>query len=205
MQPSHAAPALLRYFRILAVRQSRRCCWYGCSLASSCYLRLISSVCWLHLQGDQLLFNRGALLNAGALLLAGSSYDYFAFQVGVVMFPFVILGGWFGSLCLLMHGHVRKSSPDVLSIVPDACRMWTRYLWRRAASSTASLRVRPYLCCPVRCASRWLDNITPVVWHWCLACLKYAYPAVGPACLILQARRRCTSLPILCTPRAHLR
>lgn len=35
-------------------------------------------------QGDQLLFNRGVLLNAGALLLAGSSYDHFVFQVGAV-------------------------------------------------------------------------------------------------------------------------
>lgn len=41
-------------------------------------IRLFS---WLPPQGDSLLFNRGALLNAGALLLAGSSYDYFVFQV----------------------------------------------------------------------------------------------------------------------------
>jgi hypothetical protein len=31
-------------------------------------------------QGDGYLFNRGALLNAGALLLEGSSYEYYALQ-----------------------------------------------------------------------------------------------------------------------------
>ncbi len=34
------------------------------------------------LQSDDYLFNRGLLLNAAALLLQGSSYDYFCFQVG---------------------------------------------------------------------------------------------------------------------------
>lgn len=47
-------------------------------------------------QGDQLLFNRGALLNAGALLLAGSSYDHFVFQVGAV---YLILTGVNESNC----------------------------------------------------------------------------------------------------------
>ena len=32
-------------------------------------------------QADALLFNRGTLLNAAALLLEGSAYDYYAFQV----------------------------------------------------------------------------------------------------------------------------
>jgi hypothetical protein len=44
-------------------------------------------------QADRLLFNRGALLNAAALLLQGSSYDYFCFQVGCTVGQLFLLGG----------------------------------------------------------------------------------------------------------------
>lgn len=59
--------------------------YHRCALGTHLFLRTRAPGCVLAaacVQGDSYLFNRGALLNAGALLLEGSSYDYFVFQVG---------------------------------------------------------------------------------------------------------------------------
>lgn len=113
-------------------------------------------------QADGFLFNRGALLNAGALLLAGSSYDYFVFQVCVGRVGRV--GGWgrgggarlMGG-CWLLPRAVRRAPCTTAGAAsgaeharrarraraPCPCRTWTRYLWRAAVSSTATLEVPP--------------------------------------------------------------
>ena len=134
-------------------------------------------------QADRLLFNRGALLNAAALLLQGSSYDYFCFQVGRTVGQLFLLGGCMGADCkCCLRGRWPLSLPITSKMHRCFC-LCACLLCCTAGCGHRTARGRKHLLqLPLRCL---LDS--------CLHCLLRP----GAACCDLV-------LPAACLPAGRL-
>ena len=131
-------------------------------------------------QGDGYLFNRGALLNAAALLLAGSSYDYFVFQVGAALLLF--------ACCSFL-----------LWPLGCSCRPGARLA---AGSWRAACRAPAAACCPPS-PSNLATSLTPLL--GILTGRGHGAPGAGRHPVQLPARRRAAAPhATLGAPQEHL-